>query len=51
MDYQKAYTLLFNRITDAINVLQEDEPKDIYKALEILKNAQCDTEEMYIRLK
>ncbi len=40
--YKKMYYHLFNAVTDAIN-----EPNHI-KRIEILKQAQIDTEEMYI---
>ena len=46
----KAYAVLFNAITDAIVLLEQDghiSPQTI-KALDILKNAQCKTEDMYI---
>ena len=40
--YKKMYYTLFNAITDAI----EEEDKE--KAVEILKNAQIETEEIFI---
>ncbi len=40
--YKKMYLHLFNAVTDAIN-----EPNHI-KRVEMLKQAQIDTEEMYI---
>ncbi len=40
--YKKMYLHLFNAVTDAIN-----EPNHI-KRIEIMKQAQIDTEEMYI---
>lgn len=40
--YKKMYYHLFNAVTDAIN-----EPNHI-KRIEMLKQAQIDTEEMYI---
>ncbi len=40
--YKKMYYHLFNAVTDAIN-----EPNHI-KRIELLKQAQIDTEEMYI---
>lgn len=43
--YQKMYTLLFNRITDALNVI-ESENWDTAK--EILISAQLATESLYV---
>ncbi len=43
--YKKMYLRLFNRITDALNKLEENDPS---AAIEILKKAQIETEEMYI---
>ncbi len=40
--YKKMYLYLFNAVTDAIN-----EPNHI-KRIEMMKQAQIDTEEMYI---
>ena len=40
--YKKMYVHLFNAVTDAIN-----EPNHI-KRIEMMKQAQIDTEEMYI---
>ncbi len=40
--YKKMYLHLFNAVTDAIN-----EPNHI-KRIELMKQAQIDTEEMYI---
>jgi len=45
MDYQKAYYILFNAITDAINAMDN---REINQASEILKTAQIKTEDMYI---
>jgi len=44
------YLILFNAITTAIDELEKTEiiPPQTIKALEILKNAQLTTEEMYI---
>ena len=43
--YQKMYGRLFGRVTDAIELLEKGENK---AAAELLKNAQRETEEMYI---
>ena len=43
--YQKMYTTLFNRVTDA---LKEIEGLNFGNAAEILKEAQKKTEEMYV---
>lgn len=43
--YQKMYTILFNTITDAVGLLDENE---VMKAQTILMQAQQDTEELYI---
>ena len=40
--YKKMYYHLFNAVTDAINT------KDPFEQIDILKQAQIDTEEMYI---
>ena len=40
--YKKMYYRLFNRVTDALNAKTKEESD------EILKNAQIETEEMYI---
>ena len=44
------YVVLFNAITDAICILEQDAAllPQIRKALDILKEAQCKTEELYI---
>ena len=44
-DYEKMYHMLFNAITDALEELEKDAPD---AAADILRQAQCDTEEMYI---
>lgn len=44
-DYKKMYLRLFNRITDALELMEEDS-----KAAEMLREAQRETEEMYISL-
>ena len=45
-DYEKMYHMLFNAITDALEELRGKAPD---MATEILKQAQCDAEEMYIK--
>ena len=45
MDYQKAYYILFNAITDAVDAMDQ---REINQAAEILKSAQIKTEDMYI---
>lgn len=42
-DYKKMYLRLFNAITDALKLLEEES-----KAAEILKTAQIDCEEMFM---
>ena len=46
----KSYCVLFNAITDAINLLEQNRiiSPQTKKSLDILKNAQCKTEDMYI---
>ena len=44
-DYRMLYTLLFNRITDALRVLDKG---DAEMAAVILKDAQMKAEDMYI---
>ena len=44
-DYRKLYTLLFNKITDALQALKEEK---IGLAAEILRDAQVRAEDMYI---
>ena len=52
MDYQKAYYILFNAMTDAINTIDKlrttVQYREINQAAEILKTAQLKTEDMYI---
>ena len=50
MDYQRAYTILFNAITDAIYVLVKSKivTSDVDNGITILKEAQFKTEDMYI---
>ena len=45
MDYQKAYYILFNAMTDAINAMEQ---RELNEAMAILKNVQIKTENMYI---
>lgn len=50
MDYQKAYTILFGSITDAINILMQAKlvtPK-LDACIIILQQAQCKTEDLYM---
>lgn len=43
--YKKMYTSLFNAITDALEYME----KGMYPtAIQLLKAAQCDTEELYL---
>ena len=44
-DYQKMYYLLFNAITDALNLADRGK---LAAALELLRQAQNTTEEMYM---
>lgn len=50
MDYQRAYYILFNVITDTLKELDKinEVRLDITKARMLLQNAQRLTEEMYI---
>ena len=43
--YKKMYLRLFNRITDALEKINQ---RDVVAAKEILMQAQIETEEMYI---
>ena len=45
LSYKKLYFMLFNFVTDGINALENF---DGVKALQILKQAQIDCEELYI---
>lgn len=49
--YKKMYFKLFNEITDAIEVLEKSPAKcpAMYQVIDILKNAQIETEEIYIK--
>lgn len=49
MDYKKAYYILFNTITDAIEIIEDGVIlPNINNAIDKLKSAQITTEEMYI---
>lgn len=50
MDYEKAYKILFNAMTDAIEKMDSASTfsPTIADGLEILKKAQRNTEEMYL---
>lgn len=45
-DYKQMYLLLFNAVTDTIEVLHNE--ANIFKAALILSEAQCQCEELYI---
>ena len=45
-DYQQMYLILFNAVTDAIDVLHKE--GNIFKTALILSEAQCKCEELYI---
>jgi ribosomal protein L4 len=51
LDYEKAYKILFNAATDAITEIEGETIKsqETVKGAEILKKAQLQTEEMYIK--
>lgn len=42
--YKKMYYRLFNRVTDALELLEKGE---VQQAVALLKLAQCETEEIY----
>ncbi len=48
--YKKMYFRLFNRITDALEILEKSTvlSEEIMYAIGILKKAQIETEEMYV---
>lgn len=49
MNYKKAYFLLFNTITDVIEIMENGVIlPNINNAIDKLKSAQITTEEMYI---
>ena len=43
--YQRMYLLLFNAVTDALELLERGEAE---KAAETLRSAQCSCEEIYM---
>ena len=49
-NYKVMYYKLFNSITDSIEVLEKSPAKcpAMYEVIDILKNAQIETEEIYI---
>ena len=49
INYQKLYHFLFNQITDTIEILEASE-HNRNQALDKLKQAQIDAEEMYLDL-
>lgn len=49
INYQKLYHFLFNQITDTIEILETSEQNQ-NQALDKLKQAQIDAEEMYLDL-
>ena len=44
-DFERMYFLLFNAVTDALELLEEEKPR---QASELLRRAQLDAEEIYI---
>ena len=44
-DYQKMYLLLFNAVTDALELLERGE---VTLSAETLRSAQCSCEEIYM---
>ncbi len=48
--YKKMYFRLFNRVTDALEILEKSTilSNEIMFAIEILKKAQIETEEIYV---
>ena len=46
MDYEKLYYTLFNKVTDAVNLLESG--GDISDAVSLLKSGQISAEEIYI---
>ena len=48
-NYQKMYFTLFHAVTDAIEILQFVQSLEAMQAVEILKKAQMDAEEIYLR--
>ncbi len=49
VDYKKLYHLLFNGVTDIIE-LMEKEPDAQVKAVQQLKSLQTDAEEQYLQM-
>lgn len=47
-NYQKMYFTLFHAVTDAIELLQSVPSLEARQAVEILKKAQADAEEIYL---
>ena len=50
-DYKKMYFTLFNKVTDAIDMLEDTgdiKLKKVSDAIEILKDAQIECEDIYI---
>ena len=49
-DFEKMYYLLFNKITDSIEILEKSPAKcpAMYEVIDILKDAQIETEDIYI---
>ena len=49
-NFEKMYYLLFNKITDSVEILEKSPAKcpAMYEVIDILKNAQIETEEIYI---
>lgn len=50
-DYKKMYFTLFNKVTDAIILLEDENDIKFEKvsiAVEVLKNAQIECEDIYI---
>ena len=50
-DYKKMYFTLFNKVTDAIILLEDESDirfEKVSVAVELLKNAQIECEEIYI---
>ena len=50
-DYKKMYFTLFNKVTDAIILLEDESDtrfENVSIAVEVLKNAQIECEDIYI---
>lgn len=50
-DYKRMYYFLFQRVLKALEVLNEKDLHSIECAIELLENAQCKTEEIFISKK